>query len=153
MRFGQHVQPLSYDLRLPDAAQTDALRLLEASRAVVNALLVTLWPSLAAFGGEQRGPAWKQVLALSASPDPHGSRQFSCEAETAGRILRAQASRTQVFAQVLPILSDGFIRPQTETRPAGKHRQAIKAAILALQQSLGEEDETAFVLLLNVVEQ
>src|SRR5215472_15136761 len=135
MRFGQHVQPLSYDLRLPDAAQTDALRLLEASRAVVNALLLALWPSLDEFGGEQHGPAWKQVLALTTSPDPHGSRQFRCEAETAGRILRAQASRKQVFAQVLPILSDGFIRLQTETRPAGKHRPAIKAAVTALQQT------------------
>jgi hypothetical protein len=153
MRFGQHVQPLSYDLRLPDAAQADALRLLEASRAVVNALLVSLWPHLDAFGGEQRGPAWKQVLALTPSPDPHGSRQFRCEAETAGCILRAQASRKQIFVQVLPILSDGFIRPQTETRPAGKHRQAIKEAIIALQQTRGEEDETAFVTLLNVVEQ
>src|SRR5215472_16776899 len=129
------------------------LSLLEASRSVVNQLLVALWPSLDAFGGEHSGPAWKQVLALSASPDPHGSRQFRCEAETAGRILRAQASRKQVFAQVLPILSDGFIRPKTDSRPAGKHRQTIKEAILALQQTLGEEDETAFVTLLNVVEQ
>jgi hypothetical protein len=120
---------------------------------VVNALLVALWPSLDAFGGKQRGPAWKQVLALSASPDPHGSRQFRCEAETAGRILRAQASRKQVFELVLPILSDGFIRPKTETRPEGLHRRAIKEAITALQQTRGEEDETAFVTLLNVVEQ
>jgi hypothetical protein len=153
MHFGQHVQPLTYDLRLPDVVQADALRLLEASRAVVNALLVALWPSLDAFGGERSGPAWKQVLALTASPDPHGSRQFRCEAETAGRILRAQSSRKQVSKQVLPILSDGFIRPQTETRPAGKHRQAIKEAILTLQQARGEEDEIAFVTLLNVVEQ
>src|SRR5690348_5567294 len=100
MRFGQHMQPLSYDLRLPDAAQADALRLLEASRVVVNALLVTLWPSLDAFGGEHSGSAWKQVLALMASPDPHGSRQFRCEAETAGRILRSQASRKQVFERI-----------------------------------------------------
>src|SRR5215472_7654530 len=129
MRVGQHVQPLSYDLRLPDAAQADALRLLEASRSVVNQVLLALWPRLDAFGGEQRGPAWKQVIALSASPEPHGSRQFRCEAETAGRLLRAQASPKQVFAQVLPILSDGFIRPKTDSRPAGKYRQAIKAAI------------------------
>ncbi len=153
MRFGQHAQPLTYGLRLPEAAQVDALRLLEASRTVVNSLLVSLWPRLDAFGEEQRGPAWKQVLALSGSPDPHGSRQFRCEAETAGRILRAQASRKQVFEQVLPILSDGFIRPKTEARHAGKRRQTIKEAILALQQTRGEEAETAFVMLLNVVEQ
>jgi putative transposase len=153
MRVGMHVQPLTYNLRLPDVAQADALRLLEASRAVVNALLVALWPNLDAFGGEQRGPAWKQVLALTASPDPHGSRQFRCEAETAGRILRAQASRKQVFELVLPILSDGFIRPQTQDRPAGKHRQTMKEAILALEQTRGAEDETQFVTMLNVVEQ
>jgi hypothetical protein len=29
-------QPLSYDLRLPDAAQADALRLLDAVRMVIN---------------------------------------------------------------------------------------------------------------------
>jgi hypothetical protein len=103
----------------------------------VNQLLVALWPRLDAFGEAHSGPAWKQVLALSASPDPHGSRQFRCEAETAGRILRAQASRKQAFAQVLPILSDGFIRPKTDSRPAGKHRQAIKEAISALEQTRG----------------
>src|SRR5215467_14533331 len=95
MRFGQHVQPLTYDLRLPDAAQADALRLLEASQTVVNALLLALWPSLDAFGGEQRGPAWKQVLALTTSPDRHGSRQFRGVAETAGRILRARPAASR----------------------------------------------------------
>jgi hypothetical protein len=153
MRFGQHVQPLTYALRLPDAAQADALRLLEASRSIVNALLFALWPCLDAFGEHQSGPAWKQVLVLTASPSPHGSRQFRCEAETAGRILRAQASRKQTFQVVLPILSDGFIRPQTQDRPAGKHRPAIKEAILSLQQTRGEENERAFALLLNLVEQ
>jgi putative transposase len=40
MRAGRDYRPLSYDLRLPDSAQADALRLLDASRAVVNAALV-----------------------------------------------------------------------------------------------------------------
>ena len=35
-------QPLSYNLRLPDAAQADALRLLDASRAVINQALTAL---------------------------------------------------------------------------------------------------------------
>src|SRR5215469_876959 len=108
MRAGQNFQPLSYDIRLPDEAQADALRLLDASRAVVNALLVRLWPLLDEFGGQRSGPAWKQVVAMTESPDPHGDRQFRCESETAGRILREQASRKQVFARVQPILSDGF---------------------------------------------
>jgi len=86
------------------------------------------------------------------SPDPHGNRQWRCEAETVGRILRAQASRKQVFLAVCPILSDGFIRPQDERHPAGKNRQAIKEAVTALQRDR-EEDETDFVSMHNVIEQ
>src|SRR5260370_37922702 len=129
MRAGLHYQPLSYDIRLPDEAQADALRLLDVSRAVVNALLVDLWPQLDEFLGERSGPAWKQVVAMTVSPDPHGDRQFRCESETAGRILRAQAERKLVFQLIQPILSDGFIRPKTETRPASKERRTIKESI------------------------
>ncbi len=152
MRAGRDYQPLSYDLRLPDEAQADALRLLDASRAVVNALLAALWPRLDEFGGERGGPAWKQVVAMTASPDPHGDRQFRCEAETAGRIMRGQAERKQIFHLIQPILSDGFIRPKTEKRPAGKERKTIKEAIEALQKTLADDD-TAFVTMQNVVEQ
>jgi putative transposase len=152
MRAGRNVQPLSYDVRLPNEAQADALRLLDASRAVVNALLACLWPRLDEFMAERSGPAWKQVGAMTGSPDPHGDRQFRCESETAGRILRAQASRKQVFALIQPILTQGFIRPQEGTRPAGKNRKQINEAIRALQQRLAD-DETAFVTLQNVVEQ
>jgi putative transposase len=49
MRTGRQYQPLSYDLRLPDEAQADALRLLDASRQVVNEALVQLWPHLDDF--------------------------------------------------------------------------------------------------------
>jgi putative transposase len=65
---------------------------------------------------------------------------------------RHQAERKKAFELVLPILSDGFIRPKTEKRPAGKNRSAIKEALTTLQKSL-EEDETNFVTLQNVVEQ
>jgi hypothetical protein len=152
MRAGHNQQPLSYDVRLPDEAQADALRLLDASRAVVNALLTCLWPRLDEFMGERSFPAWKQVVAMTASPDPHGDRQFRCESETAGRILRAQASRKQMFALVQPILTEGFIRPQEGKRPAGKNRKQIAEGIRALQKEL-DDDETAFVSLHNVVEQ
>jgi putative transposase len=57
MHTGRDQQPLSYDLRLPDEAQADALRLLDASRAVVNVLLARLWPRLDEFMGERSGPA------------------------------------------------------------------------------------------------
>src|SRR5215469_13344039 len=152
MRAGRTVQPLSYDVRLPDEAQADALRLLDASRAVVNALLARVWRRRNLLVGERRGPAGKQVVAMTGSPDPHGDRQFRCESETAGRILRAQAERKQVFALIQPILTAGFIRPPEGKRPAGKHRKQINEGIRALQKTL-EDDETAFVTMQNVVEQ
>ena len=152
MHTSRDQQPLSFDLRLPNEAQADALRLLDASRAVVNTLLARLWPRLDEFMGQRSGPAWKQVVAMTGSPDAHGDRQFRCESETAGRILRAQASRKQVFMLIQPILSDGFIRPKEGQRPAGKNRKTIAEAIKDLQQEL-EDDEMAFVNLQNVVEQ
>ncbi len=152
MRTSRTHQPLTYDVRLPDEAQADALRLLDASKAVVNQALTLLWPHLDEFGSERAGPAWKQVGKYMGSPDFHGDRQWRCESEVVGRLLRQQAERKKAFELVLPILSDGFIRPKTEKRPAGKNRPGIKEAITALQKSL-EEDETSFVALQNVVEQ
>src|SRR6266487_3733599 len=152
MRTGRTHQPLSYDVRLPDEAQADALRLLDESRAVVNQALTILWPHLDEFGSERAGPAWKQVGKYIASPLPHGDRQWRCESEVVGRLLRQQAERKKTFELVAPILSDGFIRPKTEKRPAGKNRAAIKEAITTLQKSL-QEDETSFVALQHVVEQ
>src|ERR1700730_1386351 len=152
MRTSRTHQPLTYDVRLPDEAQADALRLLDASRSVVNEALVILWPYLDEFGSERAGPAWKQVGKYTGSPQYHGDRQWRCESEVVGRLLRQQAERKKAFEQVAPILSDGFIRPKTAKRPAGKNRPVIKEAITALQKSL-EEDETSFVALQNVVEQ
>src|SRR5229473_544992 len=145
-------QPLTYDVRLPDEAQADALRLLDASKAVVNAALAILWSYLDEFGEREASPAWKQVGKYMGSPQYHGDRQWRCESEVVGRVLRAQAERKKAFELVLPILSDGFIRPKTDKRPAGKNRPAIKEAIATLQKSL-EEDETSFVALQNVIEQ
>jgi putative transposase len=152
MRAGRHYQPLTYDIRLPDELQADALRLLEESRRVINAALVALWPYLDDFMQEYAGPAWQQVGQFISSPFPHGDRQWRCESETAGRIMRAQAERKQVFLLVQPILSQGFIRPKEEKRPAGKHRKQIKETISALQKRLSD-DETSFVTMQNVVEQ
>jgi putative transposase len=119
MRDSRTHQPLTYDVRLPDEAQADALRLLDHSRVVINQALALLWPYLDEFGGDRVGPAWKQVGTYIASPFPHGDRQWRCESEVAGRVLRAQTERKKAFALVAPILSDGFIRPKTDTRPAG----------------------------------
>ena len=74
MRTGRTHQPLSYDVRLPDEAQADALRLLDESRAVVNQALTILWPYLDEFGEREASPAWKQVGKYIGSPLPHGDR-------------------------------------------------------------------------------
>jgi putative transposase len=158
--MGTHgAQPLSYDLRLPEAAQSDALRLLDASRAVINQALIALWLHLDQFAAERSGPAWKQVDSLLSSPAPHGSRQWRCEAEVVGRILRAQAERKHSFERVAPILSAGFIRPKTERRPAGKESTVIAAAVASLRRDLDRDpdrdpaaDEASFVALENVIE-
>jgi predicted RNA-binding Zn-ribbon protein involved in translation (DUF1610 family) len=163
MRPGRGGQVLSYDVRLPDEAQADALRLLDASRAVVNATLRQLWASLDTFAGERGGNAWKHVGQQMGSPDPHGDRQWRCESETAGRILRAQATRKQAFTLIQPMLTDGFLVHKsdhtTDRKPAGKNRRAIKEALSALKQvqaeaQSGEEGgDTTLVALQNVVEQ
>src|SRR5436190_21843239 len=152
MRTSRTHHALTYDVRLPDEVQVDALRLLDASKVVVNTALTMLWPSLDEFGSERASPAWKQVGKYIASPLPHGNRQWRCESEVVGRVLRQQAERKKAFLLVAPILSDGFIRPKTDKRSAGKNRPVIKEAITALQKSL-EEDDTSFVALQNVVEQ
>jgi putative transposase len=152
MRTHRTHQPLTYDIRLPNEAQADALRLLDASRSVVNQALMLLWPWLDNFGEQSTGPAWKQVGQYTGSPQYHGDRQWRCESEVVGRLLRAQAERKKAFELIEPILSEGFIRPQTDKRPAGKNRSSIKDAITTLQQSL-QEDETSFVTLQNVIEQ
>jgi hypothetical protein len=56
------------------------------------------------------GPAWKQVGEQLGSPQPHGDRQWRCESEVVGRVLRQQAERKQAFALVAPILSNGQAR-------------------------------------------
>jgi hypothetical protein len=152
MRTSRAVQALTYDVRLPDEAQADALRLREASRQVVNQALTLLWPYLDEFGKRTAGPTWKQVGTYTGSPNFHGDRQWRCESEVVGRLLRGQAERKKAFDLVAPILSDGFIHPQSEKRSAGKNRSAIKEAITTLQKSL-EENETSFVTLQNIIEQ
>src|SRR2546423_13583098 len=116
MRTSRPHQLLTYDVRLPDEAQADALRLLDASKAVVNQALTLLWPDLDEFGRERVGPAWKQVGQYMGSPQYHGDRQWRGERETGGRVLRQQAERKKAFEAVQPILSDGFLRPKTEKR-------------------------------------
>ena len=151
MRTGRTVQPLSYPVRLPDEAQVDTLRLLDVSREVINATVVALWERLDDFGERESQYAYKQVTAMLSSPAAHGDRQWRCEAEQAGRILRGQAQRKQQFALILPLLSDGMIAPRTEQRPAGKDRNAIKAALASLREE--SSDGGSAVELQGLIEQ
>jgi putative transposase len=151
MHAGRNVQPLSYVLRLPDAIQTDALRLLDVSREVINATVAALWERLDEFGERGTKYAYKQVTALIGSSDPHGDRQWRCEAEQAGRILRGQAKRKQRFALVLALLEQGMMLPKTEKKSAGKNRKAIKAALTSLREE--DSDGGSAVELQSLIEQ
>jgi len=143
-------QMLTHTLRLPDEWQIEVLRLLDSARQTVNATLVTLWPRLDEFAnGENR--AWKQLTGLLPAPHANGSRQWRCEAETAGRILRAQAARKAAFDSLRPILSEGLIRPATEKSPARKDRRALLQSVTDLREQAGE-DADKLGLLLNVLE-
>jgi putative transposase len=151
MRADPNFRPLSYELRLPDAAQAAALRLLDSSRAVINATVAALWDRLDEFGERETKYAYKQVTAMMGSPAFHGDRQWRCEAEQAGRILRGQAARKKQFALILPLLEQGMILPQTEKKRAGKNRKAIKAALACLRDEYS--DGGSAVELQSLIEQ
>ncbi len=151
MRLSQTVQPLSYELRLPDVVQAAALRLLDVSREVINATVSALWDQLDAFGVRETTFAYKQVTALICSSDPHGDRQWRCEAEQAGRILREQARRKQHFVLIRPLLEQGMILPKAEHTRAGKNRTAIKAALACLRDE--HSDGGGAVELQSLIEQ
>jgi putative transposase len=148
-------QTLSFPIRLPDAMQAEALRLLDASRLAINQIIVDLWPQLDLFASDRTGPAWKQVEHHLLTRSGHGNRQERCEMEQAGRMLRAQASRKLVFQAVLPLLSEGLIRPAEGKRPERKDHRQIKEQVRALRtrmQDAGEDTDT-FMAMTNVLEQ
>ena len=144
-------QTLSFPIRLPDAMQAEALRLLDASRLAINAILAELWPHLDQFATDRSGPAWKQVEQYLVTKSGHGSRQERCEMEQAGRILRAQATRKQVFQTILPLLTNTLIKPAEGSRRAHKDDRVIKEQVSALREALDDPD--AFMAMTNVVEQ
>src|SRR5215831_6003089 len=150
-RTSVNTQPLSFPIRLPDALQAEALRLLDASCVAINEVLVELWPALDRFVAERTGPAWKQVERYAVRRSGHGSRQERCELEQAGRILRAQASRKQVFHTILPLLSAGLIRPADGKRPAKKDERLIGERVRALRAKQQEAD--AYLAMTNLIEQ
>ena len=135
MRTSRDQQSLSYPLRLPDEIQADALRLLDASREVINLTVTALWDRLDEFATRTNTHAYKQVEEMISPPLVHGHRQWRCEAEQAGRVLRGQAERKQQFALIVPLLEQGMIQPKTETKRAGKNRKAIKQALGDLREA------------------
>jgi len=120
---------------LPDEIQADALRLLDVSREVINLTVTALWDRLDEFATRTNSYAYKQVEEMIAPPVVHGQRQWRCEAEQAGRILRGQAERKQQFALIVPLLEQGMIQPQTETKRAGKNRKVIKQALADVREA------------------
>src|SRR3989440_5133081 len=135
--------------------QAEALRLLDASRRAINQILTDLWQLLDLFASDRADPAWKQVEKHLLCRSGHGNRQERCEMEQAGRILRAQASRKQVFQTIVPLLSEGLIRPAEEKRPARKDQRQIKEQVRALRAQMHDagEDADAFMAMTNVLEQ
>src|SRR5215471_989395 len=133
-------QTLSFPIRLPDAMQAEALRLLDASRPAINQIIEDLWPKLDAFAGDRTGIAWKQVEQHLVARSGHGSRQERCEMEQAGRILRAQATRKQVFLTILPLLTDALIKPAEGKGKAHKDYRLIKEKVSQLREALDDPD-------------
>jgi len=144
-------QMLSFPIRLPDGMQAEALRLLDASRPAINDIIEDLWPKLDEFAEERKGVAWKQVEQHLVARSGHGSRQERCEFEQAGRILRAQATRKQVFETILPLLTDELIKPAEGKRKALKDYRLIKEKVTALREAM--EDADSSMAMTNVVEQ
>jgi putative transposase len=144
-------QILSFPLRLPDCMQAESLRLLDESRLAINVIIEELWASLDEFAGERKGIAWKQVEHYLVTRSGHGSRQERCEMEQAGRILRAQATRKQVFQTILPLLTDELIKPAEGKRNAHKDYRLIKEKVSALREALDDPDSS--MAMTNVIEQ
>src|SRR5258708_9950613 len=144
-------QALSYPLRLPDEVQADALRLLDVARTVINVTVTSLWDRLDEFGTHTNAYAYKQVEEMIAPPVLHGHRQWRCESEQAGRILRGQAERKKQFALILSVLEQGMIQPKTETKRAGKNRAQIKQALTTLRDA--QTDGGTAVELQSLIEQ
>ena len=151
MRSSRDRQSLSYPLRLPDEVQAAALRLLDVSREVINSVVTTLWDRLDEFATRTNAYAYKQVEEMIAPPVVHGHRQWRCEAEQAGRMLRGQAERKQQFALVLPLLEQGMIMPKAENKRAGKDRKVIREALTQLRDA--QSDVGNAVDLQSLIEQ
>src|SRR5579862_994925 len=110
------------------------------------------WIALPPSARIQPGNRWSSTRRGAAGTAEGRER---CEMEQAGRILRAQATRKQVFQTILPLLSAGLIRPAEGKRPATKDYWLIREQVRALraeQREAGEEAD-AYVAMTNLIEQ
>jgi hypothetical protein len=75
--------------------------------------------------------------------------------ESAGRILRAQATRKHLFQTILPLLSEGLIRPADGKRRAHKDHRLIKEQVQALRAQQQEDGDAvdSFIALTSLIEQ
>ena len=89
---------LTHTFRLPDNLQAESLRFVAASRKTTNETIQKLWGHLDVFKNTE-GTTWKQVGKILEQPHATGNRQWRCESETAGRILRQQADRKNVLTR------------------------------------------------------
>ena len=142
---------LTHTFRLPDEIQAESLRFVAASRKTTNETIEKLWGQLDVFK-DTKGQAWKQVGKILEQPHDNGNRQWRCESETAGRILRQQADRKVAFEQIFPILSENMIVPADEKHRTRKNRKEIFAQLKLLKEKLaGDAEKSAYMI--NVVEQ
>ena len=71
--------------------------------------------------------------------------------EQAGRILRAQATRQQVFHAILPLRTFDLIKPAEGSRRVHKDSQLMKEKVSALREALDDPD--SLLAMTNVIEQ
>lgn len=131
---------LTQTLRLPDEIQEDALRLLEMSKDTVDWVIEQLWSELDNFL-ETDGQVYKQVEKQLERPHNNGSRQWRCEAETAGRLLRSQATRKQVFEKIYPMFTEQLFLPESEGRKRRKDKKMVDTTLRLWLEELGDESE------------
>jgi hypothetical protein len=125
-------QTLWLPIRLPDAMQAEALRLLDGARLAIKQIMLALWPHVDLFAADGSGPACKHVEKHLIPPGGHGSRQGRHEMEAAGRIVRAQPRGKHVFHTSVPLLTDGLILPGGQGRPARNEHREISERVRTL---------------------
>ena len=139
--------PLTYSFRLPNQFQPRALNFLAATKNDINSLINSLWPNLTSFAKSDTN-ARSQIESAFPKPEHLESRQYRGIAETAGRILRAQADRFKIFTLIQPILGEKLIKQSLKY----KDRKAIQDAVLSLKAALAQNGANA-IYMQNVVEQ